>query len=497
MYRMRFHEAACCLLLSLAPAMAQVWKGDVPDAAKVAALQKAAAKGNPAAMADVAYLSRYCRGGVKFDPQRIFDYSRRAAKAGNAFGMSGLAYCYMQGCGVDADGQEAYRWAKKAANLKHPCGIYRLGVCHDQGHGISIDRKRMVELYRQAADMGSVNARLGLTIAYLKGLGVKPDPDEAFAMADALVREHDWFFGALAIVVDIGKEAAEKSAYERAVACMTRHAALGLPHAIRGLAHYQRENGLLDDEGFLHQIIEAARMGDSVAYENLSAYVDHREHSGYDLPVYSEAGTFYDLCILPIARGLNIGIRMGAARRAISAYANGGSVCPRDLEAARAIAQSWVLADPALTKGLEGFHMEMAYLYQMGLQHQVKGFERADLAVAHAVYDCATSSNCMRWLQWFNRGYFPGFQRDIAKAYVTAKLAHDMKDSYTTRENIVKRIEVQLKEADWKEIKRLQDEGYPTAPNFREEAKKTILASGFKLPEQKPESDPVEEDLKQ
>ena len=64
--------AALVLLLVSMPAMAQVWKGEVPDAAKVAAMQKAAAEGDPAAMADVAFLSRYCRGGVKYDPGLIF-----------------------------------------------------------------------------------------------------------------------------------------------------------------------------------------------------------------------------------------------------------------------------------------------------------------------------------------------------------------------------------------------------------------------------------------
>ena len=56
---------------------------------------------------------------------------------------------------------------------------------------------------------------------------------------------------------------------------------------------------------------------------------------------------------------------------------------------------------------------------------------------------------------------------------------------------------MQLKEADWKEIKRLQDDGYPTAPKFREEARKLIQASGFKLPEEKTEPRPEEEHLKQ
>ena len=193
---MRLHEVVCFFLTSLAPVMAQVWKGEVPDAAKVAALQKAAAKGDPAAMADVAYLSRYCRGGVKYDPKRIFEYSRKSAKEGNAFGMSGLAYCYMQGCGVDANGQEAYRWAKKSADLKHPCGIYRLGVCYELRSGVPLDRKRMVELYQGSRRHGIGERARRFDIAYMKGYGVKRDRDEALAIADALVREHDWFFGA-------------------------------------------------------------------------------------------------------------------------------------------------------------------------------------------------------------------------------------------------------------------------------------------------------------
>ena len=483
-------------LISL-PAMAQVWKGEVPAASKVAAMQKAAAKGDAAAMADVAYLSRYCRGGVKYDPKLIYEYSRKSAKAGNAFGMSGLSYCYMQGCGVDADDKEAYRWAKKSADLKHPCGLYRLGVCYGMGYGVSIDRKRMVELYEEADEMESVNARIGLFVAHYHGDGVEQDRDKALVIANGLVTRHDWFLAAMSIVDNYGPAKAGNDAFDRALDCVSRHASMGLPQAIRFHAHYQRENGMLDDEQFLHQIIEAARQGDSVAYRNLSAYVEDREYPGYDLPVYATEGTFYDIIILAVARGLNVHTKMRNAWWAINAYGYGGDVCPRNLEAARDIARRWLLAGRALTSGHEQFHLQMALIYQMGVSHKVKGFEREDLAVAHAVYGCATDVKCMKWLQWFHRGYFPGFHRDIAKAYVTAKLAHEMKDAYTIRENIVKRIEVQLKEADWKEIKRLQDDGYPTAPKFREEARKLILESGLKLPAEEPEPVQQEKNLEQ
>ena len=348
--------------------------------------------------------------------------------------MSGLSYCYMQGCGVDADGKEAYRWADKAADLKHPCGIFRLGVCYEMGHGVSIDRKRMLELYQEADEMGSVNARMGLFVAHYHGNGVKQDRDAALVIANELVSGPDWFFAAMNVVTDYGREeAGGDAAFERALACVSRHASLGLPQAIRFQAHYQRENGLLDDEQFIHQIIEAARQGDGVAYRNLSADVENREDAGYNLPVYSKEGTFHDMGILAVARGLNVHTNMKNAWQAIEAYGNGGDVCPRNLGAARDIAQKWLLAGRELTSEYEQFHRQMAYLYTMGVRFKVKGFEREDLAVAHAVYRCATDAKCMKWLQWFHRGYFPGFHRDIAKAYVTAKLAHEMKDDYTIR----------------------------------------------------------------
>lgn len=489
--------AALALPCLSMPAMAQVWKGEVPDAAKVTALQKAAAKGDPAAMADVAYLSRYCRGGVKHDRKLIYEYSRKSAMAGNAFGMSGLSYCYMQGCGVDADDKEAHRWAKKSADLKHPCGIFRLGVCYETGYGVSIDRKRMLELYKAADEMGSVNARMGLFVSRYHGHGLKPDRDKALVIGNELVRERDWPFAAINIVNDYGREKAGDQAFERALACITRHASLGLPHAVRFLAHYQREHGMLDDESFLQRIIATSRQGELKSLGNLSAYVENFEHPGYDLPIYATEGTHRDLGILSVARGLDIHYNSGDARRAIYSYMNGGDAFPQDLAAARAIAQRWVLAGPELTKDIPGFHMELAGIYQIGVRDKVEGFDREDLAVAHAIYDCATCSDGMRWLGLFHRGFYPGFRRDIAKAYVTTKLAHEMKDGYTIRENLVKRLEVQLKEADWKEIKRLQDDGYPTAPKFREEARKLILASGFKLPEEKPEVGLKAEDLQQ
>jgi hypothetical protein len=489
--------AALALLWVAVPAVAQVWKGEVPDAAKVAALQKAAAKGDPAAMADVAYLSRYCRGGVKHDRKLIYEYSRKSAKAGNAFGMSGLSYCYMQGCGVDADHKEAHRWAEKSADLKHPCGIFRLGVCYEQGYGVAIDRKRMLELYKAADEMGSVNARMGLLVAHYRGHGLKQDRDKALVIANELVSGRDWPFAAINIMTNYRREGAGDEAFESALACVSRHASLGLPDAMHFLVHYQRENGMLDDESFLHRIIAMSRQGELKSFGNLSAYVDHVEYPGYDLPVYATDGTYRDLIILSLARGLDIHCDSGNARRAILAYSNGGDACPQDLGAARAIAQKWVLAGPELTRDIPGFHMEMAGIYQIGVRDKVEGFDREDLAVAHAIHDCATCSDGMRLLQLFHRGFYPGFQRNIAKAYVTAKLAHEMKDGYTVRENIVKRIEVQLKEADWKEIKRLRDDGYPTASKFRKEARKLILASGFKLPEENPDAGPEAEDLQQ
>lgn len=85
--------AALVWLLVSMPAMAQVWNGEVPDATKVAAMQKAATEGGPAAMADLAFLSRYCRGGVKYDPGLILRNpppNGLSLRDGSAFQSEGL-----------------------------------------------------------------------------------------------------------------------------------------------------------------------------------------------------------------------------------------------------------------------------------------------------------------------------------------------------------------------------------------------------------------------
>ena len=80
------------LVLVLASAMgvqAQAWKGEVN--ADIPALEAKAQEGDPAAMAEYAFHSLRCLGGVKYQPKRIFDLFTRSAEAGNEEGKVGLA----------------------------------------------------------------------------------------------------------------------------------------------------------------------------------------------------------------------------------------------------------------------------------------------------------------------------------------------------------------------------------------------------------------------
>ena len=88
----RFLTFCSLLFLSGGVLQAQAWKGEVhPD---IPALEGKAEEGDPAAMAEFAFHSMRCMGGLKYQPKGIFDYFTRSAVAGNESGKVGLVHYY-------------------------------------------------------------------------------------------------------------------------------------------------------------------------------------------------------------------------------------------------------------------------------------------------------------------------------------------------------------------------------------------------------------------
>ena len=240
----------------------------------------------------------------------------------------------------------------------------------------------------------------------------------------------------------------------------------------------------------------AARMGDAVAYRNLSAYVDHEVPPVTTCRSMPRTGTFRDLGILRSPVAENSGLTWVVPGGRSESHANGGDACPRDLEAAKAIAQSWCSRRRSCER-IAGFHMEMAFIYQMGLQYRVKGFERADLAVAHAVYDCAREFQLhevasMVQPRIFSRlpaGHRQGLRHGEAGARNEGRLHHAGEHRETHRGAA--------------QGGGLEGDQAPSGRWLSHRAevqgggRKVILASGFKLPEENPNPGPDPEMLQQ
>ncbi|KAJ3124773.1 Serine/threonine-protein kinase edr1 [Nowakowskiella sp. JEL0407] len=163
------------------------------------------------------------------DPSLIFKYSKLAADAKNAMGMSMLGFCFYFGKGTaqdydqavhlfrnaidasDKDGmefgqscsflghcyqfgkgveanqklaaeyyQKALTWKRKAAYDGELLAQYQLGVYYRNGYGVTKDEAEAVKWCTKAADQGLSNAQDNLGVLYQKGYGVRKNDVEAF-----------------------------------------------------------------------------------------------------------------------------------------------------------------------------------------------------------------------------------------------------------------------------------------------------------------------------
>ena len=108
---------------------------------------------------------------------------RRAANAGDAAAMGGLACCYKVGAGgVDVDFDEAFRWYRRAVDVPAPsaAAYFYLAQCYYFGHGTRKDPVEAVRLYNIAAEMGFAEAQFSYGLCLQCGEGVPYNPVDAF-----------------------------------------------------------------------------------------------------------------------------------------------------------------------------------------------------------------------------------------------------------------------------------------------------------------------------
>ena len=141
--------------------------GTEPDGKKmIAALEKAAAKGNLEAISRMGYCYEFGIN-VEADSKKALACYERAAKAGLPAAM--LKYGDMIAAGeVDGMGaDDALMWFKKSAAEDCPEALYRLGTLHLHGIGTEKDPELAAELFSRGAQLEHPKSQYELGMLFL------------------------------------------------------------------------------------------------------------------------------------------------------------------------------------------------------------------------------------------------------------------------------------------------------------------------------------------
>jgi hypothetical protein len=146
-------------------AMTKRRDGQLEEAA--ALMGQAAELGDTSAMVELG--ESYRSGeGVTQDEAKALSWFKKAADAGNSWGMVSVGVMYSLGLdGGDANDEEAAQWYQKAADHDNPSGLFDLAGAYEQGRGVRRNVEKAKELYEKAAGLGSTDAQKRL--AQLQG----------------------------------------------------------------------------------------------------------------------------------------------------------------------------------------------------------------------------------------------------------------------------------------------------------------------------------------
>ena len=145
-------------------------------------MQKAAAMGEPEAMAEYGYyLAANGRGA---DAGRGLEMLERAARQGIVAGQVKQGRVYLQGRLVPRDEERAYNCFRAAAEKGNVEAKYFLAVCLSRGLGCKADPERAAAVAKEAADAGDSYAQLLYGTFLRDGTGVARDSSAALHYFD-------------------------------------------------------------------------------------------------------------------------------------------------------------------------------------------------------------------------------------------------------------------------------------------------------------------------
>lgn len=191
------------------------------------------------------------------DKLEAADWFRKAARLGHASAQYWLGRMYAEADGLSRDMELAAHWFRKAAEQGEADAQYRLGIMYADGDGLPQDTAQALEWLRKAGEQGVAEAWYRLSVMYNTGLGLPQKKELSRDSLRETIRER------------------------KAVAAYDA-----------GISKYKGRGTLLDPEGGLRLLREAARLGHPKAPEIL---VEAALFRAWDVAKYGDAEAKYRL----------------------------------------------------------------------------------------------------------------------------------------------------------------------------------------------------------
>jgi TPR repeat protein len=239
-----------------------------------------AAKGNPDAQVNLAYLYQLGLGGLPKDEREAARLHKLAADQGNALAQGTLGHFYGEGRGgLPRDEREAARLFKLAADQGLALAQSNLAFFYARGRGgLPKDEREAARLFKLAADQGLAPAQTNLAFFYANGRGGLPKDDREAARLFKLAADQEYEIGQfeLGVYYEEGRGGLPKD--EREAARLFKLAAdQGFAPGQFNLGVYYRDGlgGLSKNDREAARLFKlAADQGDAFAQSNLGVFYE-------------------------------------------------------------------------------------------------------------------------------------------------------------------------------------------------------------------------------
>lgn len=130
---------------------------------------KAADQGDGRGMNTLGVLYSRGQGGCQRLPAKVFEWFKKASKAGCARGYFNLGVVYRDGEGCEKSLTRAFEHFLKSAELGYAPGCFEVGLCYCLGRGTNVSMQEGVRWLKEAVKHGSREGRVPLAIIYATG----------------------------------------------------------------------------------------------------------------------------------------------------------------------------------------------------------------------------------------------------------------------------------------------------------------------------------------